>query len=452
MSGLWALSTLALLLAAPAKGRPEPKDALERLSRQVAAEVSERGAEPPVALYVRAEAPELERAFSSVLAAELSARGLAAMPLKATSAEAVEPAARQAGARTLLRVSLSLEHGLLQARGDVLGTWVNFWSGQTPSRPATPAGAIAQSAEADARALALAAQPLPEPPPLVPPTAPGKLVLLGAAIARLPLPTAALAAGDVDGDGKDELLALTDEELIAFTADGKVLARRDHRALPPSPTPCREPAGSIAVYSNPPRVAYLSARRARGEVLEFDKETRAFKPVGLLEQAPLGAGELVLSAALLPGQSTFAPEVTVVGKGSVSVGGPFVALSAVPGAGGGEAVIVFPNGAGARLSVQTSSLSGEPLASLGAGTALVDLDGDARPELVTSSPLFAPEPDEVRVMDGSGKNVLWQAPVRGRVLQVVGAALEKDKPRALAVGVWLPDGTSELQLYRRASP
>ena len=35
----------------------------------------------------------------------------------------------------------------------------------------------------------------------------------------------------------------------------------------------------------------------------------------------------------------------------------------------------------------------------GAGSALADLEGDARPELVTSSPRFAPDADELRVFD-----------------------------------------------------
>jgi len=470
VSRLYAVVALMGFLGVPVKGHTEamapqaererkpqdalerrPKDALERLSRQIATEVSGRGVEPPMALWIQGESPELERAFSSILAAELSAQGLAAQPLTAASAEAAEKAARQTGARTLLRVSLSLWHGLLQARGDVLGTWSNFWSGQTPSRPATPAFAIAMSTDADAQTLALAAQPPLELPPVAS-SALEKWVLQGTALTHLLLPTAALTAADLDGDGVDEVLVLTDDELIAFSPDGKVLARRDHRALPPSATPCREPVGSIAVYSNPPRVAYLSARRARGEVLEFDKESRAFKPMGTLDQAPLGAGTWVMSASLLPGQAAFAPEVTVVGKGVISMGSPFVTLSAVPSAGGGEAVVIFANGTGARLSIQTSSLSGEPLSSLGAGTALVDLDGDNRPELVTSSPSFAPDPDEVRVLDNAGKTILWQSPVRGRILQVAGVTLERGKPPGIAVGVWLPDGTSEVQLYRRISP
>ncbi|HLL53033.1 MAG TPA: hypothetical protein VK447_05765, partial [Myxococcaceae bacterium] len=199
---------------------------------------------------------------------------------------------------------------------------------------------------------------------------------------------------------------------------------------------------------------YFSARRARGEVLEYDKANKAFRPVGVVEQPPLGAGELVMSAPLLPGQSTFAAEVTVAGKGSVSAGGPFVALSVLPTPGGeGEAMVVYPNGGGARLDLRAASIAAEPLSGLGAGSALVDLDGDGKAEVATSSPLFAPEGDELRVLDGSGKTVLWQSPVgRGQVMQAASVELEKGKARGLVLGVWTPDGGAELRLFRRASP
>ncbi|HLL55605.1 MAG TPA: VCBS repeat-containing protein, partial [Myxococcaceae bacterium] len=161
MSALWASFAVALLAAAPVERRPEPRNALERLARQTADALAERAPEPPLALYVRADAAELERGFTSLLASELAARKLAPVALRVPTPEAAEPAAREQGARSLARLTLALEHGLLQARGDLTGTWVNFWAGQVPTRPAQPAAALAQSTEADAHALALAARPPP---------------------------------------------------------------------------------------------------------------------------------------------------------------------------------------------------------------------------------------------------------------------------------------------------
>jgi len=89
-------------------------------------------------------------------------------------------------------------------------------------------------------------------PPLRPPVA-VPVTWKARRIASLDLgaPLLALAAGDLDGDGKDELVALTERTLVVLGARGKGLAERTRLALP-TDLPAmrsRDPVGALAVES-----------------------------------------------------------------------------------------------------------------------------------------------------------------------------------------------------------
>ena len=442
-----SLVLAALLLAAT----PDPT-ALERLAREVAADVRAQKPEPPVALFLSGGAPELRRAFGTLLAAHLATDALAPSVLEAPSAEAAEALARQQGARALVRLTVGVDAGRLSARGDVLGTWVNFWSGRTPSRPATPAAALARSVEADAPALALAAvEPPRTPPPPTPPTGtPRPVRLLGAALAHLASPPAALAAGDLDGDGRDEVVALTERALHVFAADGRLLAERSLEVLPPSATPPREPFGAVAVLPGQGRLAAFSARYAHGEV--FSLEHGALRSVSRLETVPLDADT---RGGFVPGQTAFAPEVrTSTGEPRLTGTSPrFTTFSAAPP----RVLLVHPDGTASLHTPGAGTPQG--LSGLGAGSALGDLDGDGAPELLTTSPELQPSPDALRVFrlpaggDPMRQEPLWQGPLpAGRALQVVTADLDGDRRREVVVGLTKPDGTGELFLLRQDAP
>ncbi|MFY0565550.1 FG-GAP repeat domain-containing protein [Archangium lansingense] len=460
MSRALAAALLLAALPAPAAQTPPPPatqaapstpatPALERLAQAVATDVRAMKPEPPVALHLSGGTPELRRAFGTLLASRLASAGLAPVVLEAPSPEAAETLAREQDARALVRLSLSVEAGELRARGDAFSTWVNFWSGRTATRAPSPAAAIAQAVEADAAALALAAVETPRTPTPTP-EEPRPLRLLGAVLARLPSPPAALAAGDLDGDGKDEVAALTAHSVHVFAADGSLIAERSLDMLPPGPAPTREPFGALAILSGPPRLAAWSTRFAHGEVLTL--ENGALRGVSRLEAVPLGPDA---RGSFVPGQTAFAPEVKLGNNGEqrlASVAARFTTFSSA----NSRLLFVHPDGSASFFA--RPSVAPVPISGLGAGSALGDLDGDGTPELLTTSPELQPSPDVLRVFKTNGSDPtahepLWQGPLpAGRALYVVTANLDGDKRREVVVGLTKPDGTGELFLLRQGAP
>ena len=446
MRGLLAAACIAAALGpAPlcADVAPEPPSALSRLALAVTAQLLAALPEPPLAVYMGGESAELSRDFAALLISELALRHLGPMALNAPSSEAAELGAREGGARSLTRLSISLSGGLLQARGDLISTWVNFWSGQAATRSAQPAAAIFASTEADAPALALAASGLP--------LTPGSLHLESAHFADLPQWTAALAAGDLDGDGRDEIIALTDTEILAFSPEGRLLARRDHRALGDSPTPCREPFGAVWVESQ--RVAYFPAARKAGELLALDRGRGEFLPIGSFNEVPIAAaGSTQLWGSFLPGRSAFASELRASSGERWSLRGPFWAFALFASSGRLRSAVAFADGT-ASWSDSNGHARPRSFRSGAAAIALIDIDGDGEPELVTTSGSYRPDEDELRVVDPratSTSAARWHAPLRGGwALQVVGAALGPGKGAQIIVGLWKPDGSGELQVFRQ---
>ncbi len=434
-----------VLLSASAPASAPADTALARAARRLAEEVASAGAEPPLGVHV-VGSPDLARGFGTLLASELAKRKLAPTMVEARDQAEAESAARRSGLGSVVRLTVSLEQGLLTVRGDLVGTWVNFWSGRTPTRPARPAAALEVAVEADGHALALAASPQP------PGGDEGPLKLSGALLARLSSRPAAIASGDVDGDGREELAVLTDAEVLLLSPEGKVLVRYEHRHLPDADAPCREPFGAVAVQKG--RLAYFSARRARGEMLAVDRN--GVRAIASIDRAVLAFADGPVQAALGRGTNTFLPEVAV-GKSVAPVKTPFTVLSARRGA----MLFVGPDGVATfvRASGEVATVAG-----FGAGSALADLDGDGQPEAIASSMQFAPDPDELRVYSLAALTApartmrrlsevepLWQGQVlRGHVVEAVAADVDGDGTDELVLGVWLSDGTGELLLYRRA--
>lgn len=446
----------AALLAVAASSRPSAElGALQKLAAFVAEEAAQNRAEPPVALHVRSDSPELSEAFSTILCAELSKKRLPCVALEKITVREAEPLARERGARSLLRMSLTIEHGLMHARGDLLGTWVNFWAGQTATRPSSPAAAIERSVDADAFALALLSAPLQSATSQA--LEPDAMRVTSIPFARVGRWTGALAAGDLDGDRRAEVIALTEDEVLVFTPEGKLLARRDMKALPLSVTPTREPYGFVSVLPSPSRIRYQSSSRARGETLLLEKG--ALRPLTATEDLELlHAGKTVVTAQPQAGTTTANVIATFTGETAVPIqGGPFTTISAfaLPTA-GAYVLAVNPDGVAALANGDAREVR---LAGLASASALVDLDGDGTPELLSTLNEFNPSPDELRIFplpQSSSPDALVliskHAIPRGRVLQLAAADVDGDGAQEVVAAAWLPDGTTELQIIRRVKP
>jgi hypothetical protein len=416
-----SVGLLALLLSsAPAQG------ALEQLAAHVAAQASAAGAEAPLAVSVSAPGhPFLQDAFTTLLLSELSTRGLE--PQLLPPGGEPEALAKERGSRALLRLRLTLD-GTLAASGDVLSTWVNFFSGRRPGRKPLPSGVVFFEVAQDAAVRALAARPEAQ-----------TLRLEPEALARFSVRTAALAAGDLDGDGRAELAVLTEDAVEVRAADGRLLARRALSGLPLAEPPPREPFGTLCTCEG--LLYAFSATRAQGEVL-------ALVEGALVVRAPLmrpvvACGRPPLEAAFLPGVSRLVP----VGKGwpELAVSPAAWGLFARTLSMGPSWLLLYEDGTARTLGRPGSWRT---LLHVGAGAALVEVDEALA--VAASSDAAALAVDRLRLLGAADGVEHGSVEVPGRILQVAAARLETNGAEALVLGVWRPEGGAELRLVRSA--
>ncbi len=433
----------ALVFALLVAASPPPPAALDDLVATAAARIADAGLEPPVALSISGPAP-LAHAWGSLLATRLADLHLAPVVLDANSDQ--EHLARGAGARSLVRLDVAVEGAHLVARGDAFSTWVNFWSGNTTTRSG-PSVALALEADADAPARLLAGVPEPAAP-----EPPRTLALTLATVVHLPAPPGAVAAGDLDGDGKPELLVLLGDELVAYTVGGQVLARADLSSGAPAARATRGGFGGLAFVPSPPRVVAWSNRRARAETLTWSGS--GFRGGGNAESMTIEG----LVVQLEPGFNRFAAEARFSGH-PVQLGAPVQGLSTRAGV----TLCTLPDGGGAL--VRGTPLTARRLAGVGTASALADLDGDGTPEVIVSSTHTIGEGDELRVLPLAAVELAqargtplaevagpWQATVRTRLTAAFTVDVDGDGQDEVLFGGVAADGTGELLILRRPAP
>jgi len=136
------VSLLAALLIAAVPSTTG--SSLERLADDVTRVVAAAGFDGPIGVYVEGAPAPISRATASLVISALAQKQLGPVAVTARDATDAERLAREQGLRSLVRLTLALESPKLVVRGDALSTWVNFWSGTTPTRTG-PAAAIASS-------------------------------------------------------------------------------------------------------------------------------------------------------------------------------------------------------------------------------------------------------------------------------------------------------------------
>lgn len=424
---------VALALAAAPQG-----STLERASAEVTTRFLAEGFEAPVGVYVEGNVAPLSRALATVVMAKLAQAKQAPVPVLAKDAGEAEQVARQLGAGSLLRLTVALEAPKLVVRGDALSTWVNFWSGRTPTRTG-PGAAFAVSVDADLEALTFAGAPA---------VATGRpLELQVGVLARLAAWPGALAVADLDGDKKAEVLVLVDEGLVLLAADGTVRGRVD-LSSGPALRPTREPWGLLDVVGS--RVLVHSSRREKPERFAWTKD--GWRSEGLVEAVTLAS--LVLTPR--PGFTSYAGEFTWAGKALAS-GAPVQQVSLF----GPMALMVTPEG-GAQ--VLRGHALGTRVTGVGASV-LSDLDADGTPEVLLTGAKTVGDVDEVRVVTlgtfeaaqarsgaASELTAAWQRKLDGRAVVAASGDLDGDGADEVVLATWRSDGASELLVVRRVAP
>lgn len=196
---------------------------------------------------------------------------------------------------------------------------------------------------------------------------------------ELGAPLLALAAGDLDGDGKPELYAVTTREVIAFALTDhriKELARVAFLGDPAMPVP-RDPVGA-AVVEGKALIASSSAFGRGIAVTWRGKQLAATQGEPGIEMC---ANERV---ALVPGRNYF---------GDDRAGYYGVRCRDVPDAKGQPQHLRAVLGLTGKLE-----LAGGSIAKAGTAFDIGDLDRDGKPEVAYASANAPGEPDEVRVV------------------------------------------------------
>lgn len=212
-------------------------------------------------------------------------------------------------------------------------------------------------------------------------------------------PVLTMVAGDLDGDRKAELYAVTETEVVAFDVGAKTVTERARAPLPADP-PARRPRDPVAtaliVAGTPPELDVMASTRALGA--RYVLSGKALHQVGTLDAFPGCPGR---SLALVPGRNHFgtrdAPIYAVRCRDDlVDATGGRLSVVAELGAGGALAITVTPMQGGATPAASIE------VPDIGYAFDVADLDHDGAVELIASGGGAAGDDDVIKVLGITG--------------------------------------------------
>jgi len=385
--GLSALFVLSVSFGAAAQGKPKPLAPLPApppsagpTLAQLAAQISTQLGGVPKGALVAAGPLRTDQDASRAdeLVQRVVARVAASVPGSSLGpAPATMQAARTAAARStaVVYLQVELQKGVLRITADEHPVVSNGWDRVRNPQPPPRAHAFAQAPiDAEVRTM------------LAP------IALERSAVHRYrqdDTEIAAIACGDVDGDGGLELLVVSRSKVaLGRFRNGHLLVERTAlfaQLGPRAPVPLREPLGAAAFSTDASRL--FVAHSDHGAYV-LDGDLRAAKA---LPGFPISFGSSVACARLQPEQSAFdgplvrcdpsAPETLYDPRVGPYDAAQVIQLRAPTGA---ERVLSAVREPGGRLRLRMGEAQ---LTIDGAGAQFVigDLDLDGWPEIVTSS-------------------------------------------------------------------
>jgi hypothetical protein len=299
----------------------------------------------------------------------------------------------------------------------------------------------------------LAAAALANVPPAVPPV-PIKVTWRAKRIASINLgaPLLALVGGDLDGDKRAELYAVTERDVVAFDVAKKVTERA--RAALPDDVPAIRPRDQVATAyidrAGKPELRVMTSSRAHGARYALDG--KGLRELGQLDQFPMCAGK---TAALVPGRNHFGTvEAPVYGlrcrDDLVDRAGTPLAVTAELGAGGALAVTITPR---ATAEGTASVYTGAPVEVPAVGYAyeVADVDRDGTVDLITAGAGAPGDRDAIKVLAIDGATVAKKPKYRkaftGGVVAIAVADVDGDGADEVIGAVRLP-GSTKVDLWQ----
>lgn len=242
--------------------------------------------------------------------------------------------------------------------------------------------------------------------------------------------------GDIDGDGREEIAALTATQIHILRYHGGRMERLASARLPrvTSRRPVRDPRGVIAIAEGSPAVLYarLADREQTHEVRWSDGRLvfGANRTDVVVSTQSSGSGNVLSLARFEPGTNQLRADVRLgtgrrVRKRSIE---PFYALRSVDGA---QQLALLDTRHTLHLYDRDLSKSSFSVADCGSGFAVADFVGDRAAEVLCSGVDVPVHPDRLRLIDIDTGSVLWTSPeLPGGVGAIVTLHESESGPRA----------------------